>query len=146
MEPKETKTRDSIGVLTTIALSAVLNAAAFGQGAAAPSQPQDPTAQAPATLPRGTPPTLPKSETGEGKSAGSLPTADTSHRSRRVRVIQPFMGTVVRRENGYVLRAGDLEYKLNTPSKVSSYVGQRVKVIGTLNKTDNSIQVETINK
>ncbi len=40
------------------------------------------------------------------------------------------MGTVVRRNQGFVLRAEDLEYKLDDQSQVEPYLGKSVKVMG----------------
>jgi len=54
------------------------------------------------------------------------------------------MGTVVRRQNNYFLRAGDLEYKLDDSSAAHKYEGYSVKVLGNLEKQSNTIHVETI--
>ncbi|GAC1509160.1 MAG: hypothetical protein NVS1B11_13520 [Terriglobales bacterium] len=54
------------------------------------------------------------------------------------------MGTVVRRSEGFVLRAGDLEYKLDDQSQVEPYLGKSVKVMGNLDKKNNTIQVHSV--
>lgn len=54
------------------------------------------------------------------------------------------MGTVVRRNEGFVLRAGDLEYKLDDQSQVEPYQGKSVKVMGNLDKKNNTIQVRSV--
>ncbi|MFI5069609.1 MAG: hypothetical protein ACHP8A_01860 [Terriglobales bacterium] len=123
-------------VLATFVFSSVLISASFGQGASTPSQLQDPTAQAPATPPQGTPPALPKSE--------SQPKAPNSSGRTHVRVIQPFTGTVIAHDTRYVLRAGDLEHKLDAQSRVAKYVGQKVKITGSLDKANNIIHIQTI--
>ncbi len=130
--------RAGVRVLAILVLSWVLISACFGQAASTPSQPQDPTAQAPATPPQGAPPALPNSE--------SQPKAPNSPGRIRVRVIQPFTGTVIANENSYALRAGDLEHKLDAQSRVSKYVGQKVKITGSLDKANNTIHIQTIEK
>ena len=54
------------------------------------------------------------------------------------------MGTVVREKGKYLLRAGDLEYKLDDQEKVRDFVGKEVKVTGSLDKQTNTILVQTI--
>lgn len=54
------------------------------------------------------------------------------------------MGTIVRSKDGFSLRAGDREYKLDDKSKAQQYVGKDVKVLGTLDKESNTIRVESI--
>jgi len=54
------------------------------------------------------------------------------------------MGTVLRRNGVYVLRAGDLEYKLDDPDKARRYLGKSVKILGTLDKPTNTIHMKTI--
>ncbi len=61
---------------------------------------------------------------------------------------RPFMGTVLRRNGIYVLRAGDLEYKLelDDPDKARRYLGQSVKILGTLDKQANTLHIKTIER
>jgi len=56
------------------------------------------------------------------------------------------MGTVLRKNGVYVLRAGDLEYKLDDPDKARSFLGKSVKILGTLDKPSNTIHVKTIER
>lgn len=63
-----------------------------------------------------------------------------------MRIIQPFTGTVLAQKNGCVLRAGDLEHKLDAQPRASRYVGQKVKITGSLDKAKNTIHIQTIEK
>jgi len=54
------------------------------------------------------------------------------------------MGRVLRESSGYVLRAGDLEYKLDDADAVRSYAGKNVKIIGSLDRPKNTIHVKKI--
>ena len=54
------------------------------------------------------------------------------------------MGTVVRRQDNYFLRAGDLEYKLDDAISARRYEGRSVKVLGNLEKQSNTIHVQTM--
>jgi hypothetical protein len=68
-------------------------------------------------------------------------TASTNSLKTKVR---PFMGRVLRENSGYVLKAGDLEYKLDDPEAVSTYKGKNVKIKGSLDLQSNTIHVEKI--
>ena len=54
------------------------------------------------------------------------------------------MGTIIRRKEGYVLRAGDLEYRVDDQTKVRRFAGKNVKIMGTFDKTNNTIHMQTI--
>ena len=101
----------------------------FAQGSQ-PSQPVDPTAQAPATPGPVTPPTFSRSE---GK-------AEPDRADVRVH-----MGTIVRDGETYVLKAGNAKYLLDSQKKAKTYKGKDVNVTGTLDKAKNLIHVEKIN-
>jgi hypothetical protein len=118
---------DSLLVLAVVWMG--LAPPAFSQGAAQPSQPVDPTAQTPAArVPEGAAP-VSQPGSGPGSEAGRL---------------RPFLGTVVYRQNRYVLRAGDLEYKLDRQADVKPYSGKNVKVTGSLDRKTNTIRVQKI--
>ncbi len=129
----------SIGKSVPVAiLWAAISVAALGQGATSPSQPQDPTATAPATTPGGAPPAteqIPPSQNSEKTSTDS-----TAQRRRT------FTGTVVRHEDNYSLRNGDREYKLDNPEAAKEYEGQKVKVRGVLDEKNAEIRVQSIKK
>jgi hypothetical protein len=102
---------------------------AFSQGATQPSQPVDPTGQTPAGP-------VPESA-APASQPGSGPTAEAGR-------LRPFLGTVVYRQNRYVLRAGDLEYKLDRQAEAEPYSGKNVKVTGSLDRKTNTIRVQKI--
>ena len=108
--------------------------ATFSQAGGRPTQPPDPTAQSPATeAPARIPSADPKQEQGSAPS--------TASQQKKAR---PFMGTIIRHKDSYVLRAGDLEYKVDDPVKARRFAGKNVKIMGTFDKTSNTIHMETI--
>jgi hypothetical protein len=103
----------------------------FSQAGGRPTQQPDPTAQSPATAaPATTPPSDPKQE--------SALSAAAQQKAR------PFMGTIIRQKDSYVLRAGDLEYRVDDPVKARRFAGKNVKIMGTFDKTSNTIHMQTI--
>lgn len=103
------------------------------------SQPIDPTQQAPATPPQqSTPPTFPP--TAKQPPDEHQPNAAETSQDRD----RTFMGTIILSQGSYLLRAGDKEYKLDDQSKAKQYAGTDVKVLGSLEKQNNLIHVQTI--
>lgn len=105
----------------------------------APAQPQDPTAQ-------GVPSTAtPDSHAIPGaKHSDEAQTPETSSGSSTRSKARPFMGRVVKGNSGYVLRAGDLEFKLDDQEKAKDFTGKNVKVLGNLDRQSNTIHIKTI--
>jgi hypothetical protein len=130
----------SHSLLLTAALWAALSPEIFAQGTTRPSQPVDPTAQTPGGPIPTTPPTFPTPEAKGDSSATATTTASESQQEK----LRPFVGTVVHRQNGYVLRAGDLEYSLENPDQAKPYIGKRVKVTGSLDRKNNTIRARKI--
>jgi Protein of unknown function (DUF5818) len=123
-----------LSVLGSMFLATALLPLAFGQSQSQQPNPVDPTAQAPATPPTGsTPPTFP-TESGADKAAAS-------HSKDLDRT---FMGTIIQSKGDYVLRSGDKEYKLDDQGKAKHYVGKDVKVLGSLDRQNDKIHVESI--
>jgi Protein of unknown function (DUF5818) len=86
--------------------------------------------------------------TGVCANAQTLPaqphtTATTTTNSAKTKV-RPFMGRILHEDSGYVLKAGDLEYKLDDADAVRSYAGKNVKIMGSLDRPSNTIHVEKI--
>ena len=52
------------------------------------------------------------------------------------------MGRVLHENSGCVLKAGDLEYKLDDVDAVSVYNRKNVKIMGSLDRPSNTIHVE----
>jgi hypothetical protein len=100
----------------------------FAQGSQ-PSQPVDPTAQAPATRAPTTPPTFPSS-----KAKAQPERSD----------IRVYTGTIVKKGDSYVLKSGNEKYVLDSQKKAKNYQGKDVEITGTLDKDKNLIHVEKI--
>jgi len=96
-----------------------------------PSQPVDPTAQAPATRAPATPPTFP---TPEAKPQSDRPD------------VRVYMGAVVQNGDSYVLKSGNQQYLLDSQKKARKYKGKEVKITGTLDKAKNLIHVKKIDE
>lgn len=128
-----------ISILAILALVFGLLPAAFAQSQ--PSQPQDPTAQAPAGQAPTTPPTFPETKGNPSQSpeAQSQSSSETSQAGMRV-----FTGTIGQGKDGYVLRAGNHEYKLDDQAKAKEFDGKQVKVQGSLDRDTNQIRVDKI--
>ncbi|HZR57131.1 MAG TPA: DUF5818 domain-containing protein [Terriglobales bacterium] len=127
-----------------------VSSAALAQGTAQPTQPVDPTAQTPTTPIPSTPPTFPTPEAKGGASdtrpsdASPSSTTTSGSQSGKEAKARPFMGTIVSSQAGYVLRSGDLEYKLDDQNRAKQYDGKSVKVTGSLDKKNNSIHINAI--
>jgi len=80
-----------------------------------PTQPPDPTAQSPATAAPSTPATFPSPDPKQQR--GPAPSSAALQKPR------PFMGTIVRQKDGYVLRAGDLEYRVDDQARQEDLPG-----------------------
>ncbi len=127
------------GALCSLALLAVLLPNLFAQNR--PSQPIDPTAQAPATRAPATPPTSPTSEAKA--TPPTSPTSEAKQQSDRPDV-RVYMGSIVQNGNSYVLKAGNQQYLLDSQKRARKYKGKDVKITGTLDKAKNLIHVEKI--
>ncbi len=117
--------------------------ASFALAQTAPSQPQDPTAQAPASPAQGsttTPSTFPTPKAQEPGTPASTGTTAPS----RVGKLKQFTGTVVKESDGYVLKVGSLAYRLDNQDKAQEFDGRNVKISGSLDKQSNTIHVESV--
>ena len=134
-----------VSMITTLALVFGLLPAAFAQQSQ-PSQPPDPTAQSPATQAPTTPPTFPDSQSKPDKSpeAQSQQSSETGQSSEASHGVRVFSGTIGLGQDGYVLRAGQKEYKLDNQSKAKQYDGKQVKVQGRLDAGTDTIRVDKI--
>ena len=120
--------KEHFGLVCTLAMLAGSLPNLFAQGSH-PSQPIDPTGQAPATQAPATPATFPTSK-------------DTAQPDRRdVRV---YMGTIVKDGDAYVLKAANEKFRLDNQKKAKNYQGKDVQITGTLEKENNLIHVEKI--
>jgi hypothetical protein len=125
---EEQTMKKHMGALCTLALLSGSLSNLFAQGRQ-PSQPVDPTAQAPATPAPTTPPTFPPSEA----------------RAREGRAdVKVYMGTIVTNGDAWVLKSGNEQYLLDSQKKAKNYKGKDVEVTGTLDKEKHLIHVEKI--
>jgi Protein of unknown function (DUF5818) len=134
------KTRSILFVtlLSTLVFASIM----LGQSQSQQPNPVDPTAQSPASPgppPQSTPPTFPS-----GQAAPDSRNSQTSASGSDSQGARTFLGTIVRSKDGFSLRAGDVEYKLDDKSKAKQYVGRDVKVLGSLDRQNNTIHVQSI--
>jgi len=94
-----------------------------------PSQPIDPTLQAPAMQAPTTPPTFPKSEAK----------AKPERSDARV-----YVGTILKDGDTYVLKTANEKYLLDSQKKVKKFNRNDVKITGTLDDAKNLIHVQKI--
>ena len=97
-----------LGALCFLVLLAVLLPNLFAQNR--PSQPLDPTAQAPATRAPATPPTFP---TSEAKQQSDRPD------------VTVYMGAIVQNGDSYVLKAGNQQYLTGQSKESPEIQGKR---------------------
>jgi len=55
-----------------------------------------------------------------------------------------FTGTVVKAGGKYVLKTSDMNYQLDDQKKAKQFVGQQVKVSGTLDSSTSTIHISDI--
>ena len=133
-------------LLLAVVLAGMLAIPAFSQ--TAPTQPQDPTAQSPASpspASPGIPPTFPtpkaqSTDMGNGGSSATTSTTTPVHKGKT----KEFAGTIMKQSDGYVLKVGNLAYRLDDQDKAQQYADRNVKVMGTLDKASNTIHMEAI--
>ena len=135
---------------------------AFGQGSSSPAQPQDPTAQSPAAQnPAANPPATPKTfpdNTNASPSSTQTQPADQAGSQSNPSASSPasqssatstdsqnsFTGSIVKSGGKYQLRSNGTSYDLDDQSQAKSFSGKDVKVNGTLDKSSNTIKVQSI--
>jgi hypothetical protein len=149
-----------ITVFACLIVGAWLLPAAFGQTGQQPQPPQDPMGPPPVTSPQSTPPTLPQAEprpqqpdptppstqAPEPQAApeSQHPNDSTATSAGSTADAKTFMGTVIKGQEGYMLRAADQQYKLDDQDRAGQFDGKNVKIQGTLDSQTNTIHVQTI--
>jgi len=122
--------------MATVALAMVLSAVGFAQ--------QDQSAQ-PSTQ-------QPTSDTQSGQQpsadqqSAQQPSAPSQDSSSSMQTSQgsSFTGTVVKAGGKYVLKTSDMNYQLDDQKKAKQFVGQQVKVSGTLDSSTSTIHISDI--
>jgi glucan-binding YG repeat protein len=125
-----------ITALATMALAMALSAASFAQQdqSAQPSAQQSPADQQSTQQP---------SQDQQGAQQPSSPSQDSSG-SMQSNQGTSFTGTVVKAGGKYVLKTSDMNYMLDDQQKAKQFVGQQVKVNGTLDGNTSTIHVSDI--
>ena len=113
-------------VPTLLSITFALVSATGGQ--TVPSQPVDPTAQAPSTTAPATPPTFPETEAKPPEETPQTVSPDSSSPGQT----RVFMGAIVNRRHAYVLKSAKTEYRLDNQEEAKKYAGRDVKVTGVL--------------
>jgi hypothetical protein len=126
IKPEEPEMKKIIMGMATMALAMALSAVGFTQ--------QDRSAQPGAQQPTADQQGAPQPNTPDQDSSGSMQSSQAS----------TFTGTVVKAGGKYVLKTSDMNYQLDDQQKAKKFVGQQVKVSGTLDSNTSTIHVSDI--
>jgi uncharacterized protein YdeI (BOF family) len=130
------KLKKLMTVMATIALAMALS----GVGLAQQDQSAQPNAQQPSSDTQNTQqPTTDQ----QGSTQPSSPSQDSSS-SMQTNQNSAFTGTVVKAGGKYVLKTSDMNYQLDDQQKAKKFVGQQVKVSGSLDTNTSTIHVSDI--
>jgi hypothetical protein len=122
-------------VMATMALAMALSAVGFAQQ----DQSAQPSAQQPSSdTQNAQQPTADQ----QGSTQPSSPSQDSS--SSMQTQSSAFTGTVVKAGGKYVLKTSDMAYQLDDQQKAKQFVGQQVKVSGSLDTNTSTIHVSEI--
>jgi uncharacterized protein YdeI (BOF family) len=123
-------------VMATIALAMALS----GVGLAQQDQSAQPSAQQPSSDTQNTQqPTADQ----QGSTQSSSPSQDSSS-SMQTNQSSAFTGTVVKAGGKYALKTSDMNYQLDDQQKAKKFVGQQVKVSGSLDTNTSTIHVSDL--
>ena len=125
-------------VMATMALAMALSAVGFAQQ----DQSAQPSAQQPSSdTQNAQQPTA--DQQGSSSTQPSSPSQDSSS-SMQTSQSSAFTGTVVKAGGKYVLKTSDMNYQLDDQHKAKQFVGQLVKVSGSLDTNTSTIHVSDI--
>jgi hypothetical protein len=122
-----------ITVMATMALAMALSAVGFAQ--------QDQTAQPNSQQPTSD---MQNGQQTSPSTQPSSPSQDSSSSSMQNSQGTAFTGTVVKAGGKYVLKTSDMSYQLDDQDKAKQFVGQQVKVNGSLDSNTSTIHVSDI--
>jgi hypothetical protein len=126
--------------LITVVATMALAMALCGVGVAQQDQSAQPSAQQPTSdTQSGQQP----SSDQQGAQQPSSPSQDSSS-SMPPTQGSSFTGTVVKAGGKYVLKTSDMNYQLDDQKKAKQFVGQQVKVSGTLDSSTSTIHISDI--
>jgi uncharacterized protein YdeI (BOF family) len=118
------KMKKLITVLGSMALAAALSTVSIAQDQSAQPSPSDqPSAAA---------------------QSAQQPSAPAPDSSASMQQASSFTGTVVKARGQYVLKTSDTNYQLDDQEKAKQFVGQQVKVSGSLDNSTSTIHVSDI--
>jgi hypothetical protein len=124
-------------VMATMALAMALSAVSFAQQ----DQSAQPSAQQPSSDMQNTQPSSAQPSDQQGTQPSS-PSQDSS--SSMSTQGTTFVGTVVKAGGKYVLKTSDMAYQLDDQTKAKQFVGQQVKVNGSLDSNTSTIHISDI--
>ena len=124
-----------ITVMATMALAMALSAVSFAQ--------QDQSAQPSAQQPSSDMQNGQQTSTDQQGTQPSSPSPDSSSSMQNTQGTS-FTGTVVKAGGKYVLKTSDMNYQLDDQEKAKQFVGQQVKVNGTLDSNTSMIHISDI--
>jgi hypothetical protein len=124
-----------IMVMATMALAMALSAVSFAQ--------QDQTAQPSSQQPTSD---MQNGQQTSPEQQGTRPSSPSQDSSSSMQNTQgtAFTGTVVKAGGKYVLKTSDMNYQLDDQEKAKQFVGQQVKVNGTLDSNTSMIHISDI--
>jgi hypothetical protein len=124
-----------IMVMATMALAMALSAVSFAQ--------QDQTAQPSSQQPNSD---MQNGQQTSPEQQGTRPSSPSQDSSSSMQNTQgtAFTGTVVKAGGKYVLKTSDMNYQLDDQEKAKQFVGQQVKVNGTLDSNTSMIHISDI--
>ena len=126
-------------VMATMALAMALSAVSFAQQ----DQSAQPGAQQPSSdMQNAQPSSSGQSSTDQQGAQPSSPSQDSSATMQTQG--SSFTGTVVKAGGKYVLKTTDMAYQLDDQQKAKQFVGQQVKVSGSLDSNTSTIHVSDI--
>jgi len=92
-----------------------------------------------------TPDPNPQSQPAPDPSPDAQKSSASSSAETSTSPAQTFTGTISKEADSYTLKVSDTtSYKLDNQQQVQQYVGQRVRVTGTLDTASNLIHVERV--
>ena len=124
-----------ITVMATMALALALSAVSFAQQ----DQSTQPNTQQPTSDMQNGQQTSPEQQ-GTRPSSPSPDSSSSMQNSQGT----AFTGTVVKAGGKYVLKTTDMNYQLDDQEKAKQFVGQQVKVNGTLDSNTSMIHISDI--
>jgi len=129
-----------ITVMATMALAMALSAVSFAQQdqSSQPSAQQPSTQQPSSDMQNGQP-----TSTDQQSAQPSSPSQDSSSSMQNTQGTA-FTGTVVKAAGKYVLKTNDMSYQLDDQDKAKQFVGQQVKINGTLDSSTSMIHISDI--